>query len=167
VNDIAKLSDDWAKAEVFSGKIVWLFSVIYIAAAIGFWYLGRTEMAKSFTWPLLIAGIFLIAVGAGLFFANKPRIGQFEQEYRQDAGAFVKKEIERTGNSQKQLNLVFRILPAIVIVAAIVILCFPNSPNWRAIGVTVMITAAFLMVVDSNTDARNTIYHSRLIQVKQ
>ncbi|HEY1871351.1 MAG TPA: hypothetical protein VGG71_09845, partial [Chitinophagaceae bacterium] len=84
MNDIAKLSDDWAKAEVFSGKIVWLFSVIYIAAAIGFWYLGRTEIAKSFTWPLLIAGIFLIAVGAGLFFANKPRIGQFEQEYRQD-----------------------------------------------------------------------------------
>ena len=38
--DIIKLSTDWAKAEVFSAKIVWLFSVIELLAAIGFWYWG-------------------------------------------------------------------------------------------------------------------------------
>jgi hypothetical protein len=121
--DIIKLSTDWAKAEVFSGKIVWLFSVVYIIAAIGFWCLGRTEMAKAFIWPFLVAGLFLVAVGAGLFFTNQARIERFEQAYRQDPGTFVKKEIERAGNSQKQLTLVFRILPAVIIIAAIVILC--------------------------------------------
>jgi len=160
--DIVKLSTDWAKAEVFSGKIVWLFSLIYIVTAIGFLYLGKTAMAKAFVWPFLAAGIFLITVGAGLFFANKPRIAQFEKEYHQNPEAFVQQEIQRTAESQKQLTLVFRILPVIIIIAAILILGLPESQNWRAIGITIIATAAFLMIVDSNTDSRNTIYHSQL-----
>lgn len=160
--DIVKLSTDWAKAEVISGKMVLLFSAIYIVTAIGFWYLGRTAMAKAFVWPFLVAGIFLIAVGAGLFFANQPRIARFEKEYHQNPETFVQQEIQRTAESQKQLTLVFRILPAIIIIAAIVILSLPGSQNWRAIGITLIATAAFLMVVDSNTDSRNTIYHSQL-----
>jgi ABC-2 type transport system permease protein len=164
--DIIKLSTDWAKAEAFSGKIVLLYSAITIFTAIGFWYLGRSAMAKAFVWPLLVAGFFLIAVGAGLFFANKPRIARFEKGYRQNPGAFVQQEIQRTAESQKQLTLVFRILPAIIISAALIILGLPGSPNWRAIGTTVIVTAAFLMVVDSNTDSRNTLYHSQLIASK-
>jgi ABC-2 type transport system permease protein len=165
--DLAKLSTDWAKAEVFSGKMIWFFSIIYIIAAIGFLRLGRTDMAKAFFWPLLIAGVFLIAVGAGLYLANQPRAQRFEQAYRQNPTAFVKQEIERTGNSQSQLKLVFRILPVIVVLAALLILFLPGSPNWRAIGITLVITAAFLMVVDSNTDARNSVYHAKLISLKQ
>jgi ABC-2 type transport system permease protein len=164
--DIVKWSTDWAKAEVFSGKMVWLFSAVTIFTAVGFWYLGRTAMAKAFVWPLLVAGFFLMTVGAGLFFANQPRIARFEKESSQNPGAFVQQEIRRTMESQKQLTLVFRILPAIIIIAALIILGLPGSANWRAIGITVIVTAAFLMVVDSNTDSRNTLYHSQLIASK-
>jgi ABC-2 type transport system permease protein len=166
-SDIVKLSTDWAKAEVFSGKIVWLFSLIYIVAAIGFLYLGRTAMAKAFVWPFLVAGFFLIAVGAGLFFTNKSRVARFEKEYHQNPGAFVQQETQRTAESQKQLTLVFRILPAIIIIAALIILGLPGSQIWRAIGITVIATAAFLMIVDSNTDSRNATYHSQLLASKR
>jgi hypothetical protein len=123
------LSTDWAKSEVFSGKIVLLFSVIAILSTIVFLYLGRTAMAKAFFWPLLIAGFFLIAVGAGLIFANKPRIAQFEKAYSESPAAFVRQEIQRTAESQKQLVWVFRILPALIIIAAAIVLGFPESPN--------------------------------------
>jgi ABC-2 type transport system permease protein len=164
--DIVKMSTDWAKAEVFSGKIVWLFSVVYIVTAIGFWYFGRTTMAKAFVLPFLIAGVFLVAIGAGLFFTNKPRIERFQKEYHQNPNAFVHQEIQRTAESKKQLTLVFRILPVIIIVAALIILLLPDSTYWRAIGITIIATAAFLMVVDSNTDSRNSIYHSQLSSLK-
>ena len=78
--DILKLSTDWAKSEVFSARIVWLFSLIEIAAAVGFWRLGRTPMAKAFVWPLLVGGLFITIVGAGLFLANNPRINQHRGE---------------------------------------------------------------------------------------
>src|ERR1700754_674528 len=106
--DIVKLSTDWAKAEVFSAKIVWLFSAIEIMTALGFWYLGRTAMAKAFVWPLLLTGLFLLSVGAGLYFANKPRIERFEKGYHDNPDAFIKEEIQRTEKSQKELALVFK-----------------------------------------------------------
>ena len=160
--DIIKWSTDWARAEVFSAKIVWLFSGIELLTAIGFWYWGRTTMARAFIWPLLVMGLFLIAVGTGLYAANHPRIAQFENDYSHDKAAFLEAEIQRTSNSQRSLALVFRTLPAIIIVAAIVIMLAPAS-IWRAIAVSIILTAAFLMVVDSNTEARNDAYHSQLL----
>jgi ABC-2 type transport system permease protein len=163
--DIVKLSTDWAKAEVFSAKIVWLFSTITMIAALGFWFWGRTGMARAFVWPLFIAGIFMAAVGAGLYFANSPRITRFETEYSHNPETFLQGEILRTAESKKQLALVFKILPTIIIFAAAMILLLP--PNlWRAIAVTTIMTAVFLMIVDSNTESRNDIYNSQLSSSK-
>ncbi len=163
--DIVKLSTDWARAEVFSAKIVWLFSAITIIAAIGFWFWGRTVMAKAFIWPMLVAGIFMTAIGAGLYFANNPRITRFEAESHHNPDAFLQGEILRTAESKKQLAGVFKILPVIIIFAAVGIFLLP-SPLWRAIAVTIIMTAVFLMIVDSNTEARNNIYHSELSSFK-
>ena len=164
--DIIKLSTDWAKAEVFSAKIVWLFSVIEITAAIGFWYWGKTAMAKAFIWPLLVAGLFLTVIGAGLYFTNHPRISRFENECHRNPAAFVQKEIQRTAESRREMALVFKILPAIIIFAVLAILWLPYS-LCRTIAIGTIITAAFLMIVDSNTQARNNIYNSHLSSFKQ
>ena len=117
--DILKLSTDWAKAEVFSAKISLLISLLFFLAAIGFWQLGKTAMAKAFVFPMLIAGILVVAVAAGLYFANNPRIIQFETAYKTDAKAFVQTETERTAKSQHDLALVFKILPFVIIIAAL------------------------------------------------
>jgi ABC-2 type transport system permease protein len=163
--DIIKLSMDWARAEVFSAKIVWLFSAVELLAAIGFWYWGKTAMAKAFIWPLLVMGLFLVSVGVGLYAANHPRIARFENEYHRGPGAFLESEIQRTAKSQTGLSLVFIILPVMVILGAVVIMVTPASV-WRAIAVAVILNAAFLMVVDSNTEARNNTYHAQLLSHK-
>jgi ABC-2 type transport system permease protein len=164
--DILKLSTDWAKSEVFSSKVVWLFSVIELSAAFGFSYLGKTPMAKSFVWPLLIAGVFLTLVGAGLFLANNPRIVGFQQEYQLGPNTFLQSEIQRTEKSQGELALIFRIIPLIIVLSAAVILVVPGALS-RAIAVTVILNAAFLMAVDSNTEARNNIYHYEISTLKK
>jgi ABC-2 type transport system permease protein len=163
--DILKSCTDWARAEVLSAKIVWLFSAIEIFAAVGFWYFGKTLMAKAFIWPLAVSGFFLVAVAAGLYFANYPRIEEFKKRYTIDAKVFTQEEIARTAKSQGDLAMVFKILPAIIVLAAIVIFLI-HTPVWRAIGITVIITTAFLMIVDSNTDARNTDYHLQLTRLQ-
>ena|ERR1700676_4212463 len=132
--DIIKLSTDWAKAEVFSAKIVWLFSAITITAAIGFWYWGKTVMARAFILPFLVVGIFLAVIGTGLYFANNPRITGFEIEYQRNPEAFLQREIQRTEESKRELALLFKILPAIIIFAAAGILFLPPS-LWRAIAI--------------------------------
>jgi ABC-2 type transport system permease protein len=164
--DILKLSIDWAKAEVFSAKISLLLSILLFLAALGFWQLGKTAMAKSFVWPLFVAGVLILAVSAGLYFSNKPRITQFETAYNMNSKAFVQTETERTAKSQHDLGLVFKVLPLIIIAAALLIV-FVNTPLWRAIGITTIALMTTLMFIDSNTGARNTAYHQQLIAEKQ
>ncbi|NRF37403.1 hypothetical protein [Pedobacter foliorum] len=159
--DILKLSTDWAKAEVFSAKIILLLALLFFLAAIGFWQLGKTSMAKAFIWPMLVAGVLIVAVSAGLYFANKPRITEFETAYHTDTKAFIEKETARTAKSQKELAMVFKVLPFIIIAAALLIM-FVDSPNWRAIGITVIAVMLTLMFIDSNTNARNSAYHQHL-----
>ncbi len=107
--DLLKLSIEWARAEVFSAKIVWLFSSIVLLSAAGFGFWGKTPVAKAFVIPLIVAGIFLVSVGIGLYTANHRRITQFEIDYKADPKSFIAKEIARTADSQGQLKLVFRI----------------------------------------------------------
>ena len=109
--NILKLSMDWARAESIFHKISLLLSLLFFIAAIGFWQLGKTEMAKAFLWPMLVAGIFVIAVSAGLYFANKPRITQFQTAYNTcDAKAFVQNRNRAYGKIfQNDLALVFKV----------------------------------------------------------
>jgi ABC-2 type transport system permease protein len=123
-------------------------------------------MAKSFVWPLLIAGLFIAFVGAGLFLANNPRIHRFEQEYRLDPNAFLQSEMQRTERSKGELALVFRIIPVIVVLSAAAILVVPGAVS-RAIAITIILNTAFLMTVDSNTEARNNIYHYEISTLKK
>ena len=164
--DILKASIDWAKAEIFSAKISLLLSLPFFFAALGFWQLGKTAMAKAFVWPMLVAGVLILTVSAGLYLANKPRVTQFETAYNTDAKAFVQTETERTAKSQNDLALVFKVLPLIVIAAALLIM-FVNSPLWRAIGITAISLMTVFMFVDSNTGARNAAYHQQLVADKQ
>ena len=164
--DILKAGIDWAKAEVFSSKISLLLGILFFLASLGFGQLGKTAMAKAFVWPMLVAGVFMVAVSAGLYFANKPRIAQFETAYNTNAKAFIQAETERTAKSQNDLALVFKVLPLIVIAAALLIL-FVDIPLWRGIGITTIALTTVLMLVESNTNARNTAYHQQLLAEKQ
>jgi ABC-2 type transport system permease protein len=101
-----------------------------------------------------------------LFFANNQRIDRFEQEYRVDPNAFAQSEIQRTEKSKGELALVFRIISAIIILAAALILVVSGGV-WRAIAITIIVNAVFLMIVDSNTQARNNIYHYEISTLKK
>ncbi len=165
--DILRLSTDWAKAEVFSAKMVTLLSLLFFLVAIGFWQLGKTVTAKAFVWPLMVTGVLMIAIAAGLYFTNKPRILSFEMAYKNNPDEFIQNEIARTAKSQQDLaTIVFKVLPAIIIVAAVLIIVV-STPLWRAIGITIIVLMSCLMFIDSNTAARNANYHQQLLDVKQ
>jgi ABC-2 type transport system permease protein len=165
--DVLRLSTDWAKAEVFSAKMVTLLSVLVFLAALGFWQLGKTAMAKAFVWPLMVTCVLTMAIAAGLYFTNKPRILSFETAYKNNPDEFIRNEIARTAKSQKDLaTIVFKVLPTIIIVAALLVMLV-STPLWRAIGITTIALMACLMFIDSNTAERNANYHQQLLDLKQ
>ena len=161
--DILKTATDWAKAEVFSSKFFILFGVAFVLAAIGFWKLGKTEMAKAYLYPTLVAGILLLAVGLGIFYANKTRVTSFAKAYNENATEFVKSEITRTEKSMAEYKtIVFKVIPFIIVAAALLIV-FIDKPVFRAIGITTIAMMVVILLVDSNADARIKEYHSKLM----
>ncbi|MEO1258470.1 MAG: hypothetical protein AAFZ15_06720 [Bacteroidota bacterium] len=165
--EILKTAIDWAKAEVFSSQFFIFFGVLFILATIGFWQLGKTEIAKAFVLPTLVAGILLLAIGLGLFFTNKSRIASFPSAYNSDASAFVKSEIARTEKIMKEYQtIVFKIIPIIIVVAALLII-FNDKPIWRAICITTIAMMVVILFVDYNANARVEDYHKQLMLVEK
>lgn len=160
--DILKTAIDWAKDELFSTPFFILFGVAFIGASIGFWQLGRTDVAKAYIIPTLVEGVLLIIIGTLLFANNKSRINNFENQYNEDSVAFITSEIQRTESTLKEYQtVVFKIIPIIIIVAALLII-FVNTPTWRAISITTIAMMVILLLVDGTAHPRIDAYNKAL-----
>jgi len=164
--EILKLATEWAKAEVFSTRFFIIFAMLFLAASAGFWQLGKTELAKAYIIPLLVAGVLLMTIGLGLFFTNKARITQFESAYNSDASAFAASEIARAESTLKEYTVVFKVIPIIIVVAALLIF-FINTPIWRAIGITTIAMMIVILLVDGTAHARIEGYYKQLVHLEK
>ena len=165
--EILKIATDWAKAEVFSTSFFILFGLMFVAASIGFWQLGKTDLAKAYIIPTLVAGVLLLIIGVGLFFTNISRISSFEADYNQDTSAFVQSEIDRVDRTLNEYKtVVFKAIPLIIAACALLII-FLNSPNWRASMITTIAMLIILLLVDGIAHARIEAYKEQLILVEK
>ena len=97
--------------------------------------LGKTDLAKAYIIPTKVVGILLLIIGSGTNYSNIQRVKQFEKDFNTDETAFYQSEIERSESTIEQFAFVFKLVPILVIVEALLIL-FINAPTWRAISVT-------------------------------
>jgi len=165
--DILKAATDWAKAEVFSSTFFVLFGVLFLMASIGFWQWGKTEVARAFVFPTMVAGILLLILGLGLVFSTKSRAANFSTDYETDTLAFVQADMARTEKTVGDYQTaVFKVFPIIIVVASLSIV-FIDKPIWRAIGITTIAMMVILMFVDSNAKARIEAYNHQLKVVEQ
>lgn len=159
--ELLKLATEWAKAEVFSTRFFIIFAIIFLMASYGFWQLGKTDLAKAYILPTLVAGILLMTIGLGLFFTNKSRITQFEKACNEDAPAFYQSEMERSESTLKEYTVVFKVIPILIMVAALLILLV-NAPTWRAICITTIAMLIVILLVDGTAHSRMDAYHKEL-----
>lgn len=165
--DILKAATDWAKAELVSTPFFALAGLVFIAISVGFWQVGKTDLAKAYVIPTLVAGVLLVIIGTGLFFTNKNRITQFEMAYQENKVAFVDAELTRAEATLKEYkNVVFTAIPIIIAVCAAV-LFIVNAPGWRASMITTIAMLAVIMLIDGLAHARIGEYNQQLLKAKQ
>lgn len=165
--DILKTATDWVKAELFSTPFFILFGVIFMIASLGFWQLGKTDIARAYIIPTLVAGAVLTIIGLGLFFTNKSRLTQFEKAYETNASVFVASEVERAERTLKEYKtVVFTAIPIIIAVCALVLLVV-NTPNWRASMITTIATLVVILLIDGTAYSRIEAYHQQLKAIEK
>lgn len=165
--DILKTAIDWAKAELFSTPFFILFGLVFVLASVGFWQLGKTEIARAYIIPTLIAGILLLTIGIGLFYTNKKRIKEFEIAYNKDAPSFIESELLRAESTLKEYKtIVFKAIPLIIATCAIAIM-FLDTPLWRASLITTIAMLTVILLVDGTAHSRIKDYKNQLEMVKK
>ncbi|WP_152286612.1 hypothetical protein [Flavicella marina] len=163
--ELLKLATEWAKSEVFSTRFFILFAILFLIASSGFWQLGKTDLAKAYVLPTLVAGLLLMTIGLGLFYTNKSRITQFKKAHQTNENSFYKSEIERTESTLKEYAVVFKVIPILICLAAITLL-FTGAPIWRAICITTIAMLTIILLVDGTAYARIETYHKELKVLK-
>ena len=165
--EILKLSTEWAKAEVFSARFFIFFAILFLAASLGFWQLGKTEMARAFIIPTAVAGLLILAVGVGIFYTNKARISSFAEAHEANPTEFVASEMARADKTIGEFKtIVFKVIPFIIVAAALLIV-FLDKPVWRATAITIIAMMVAIIWVDSNADARIKAYKAELEAVAE
>lgn len=165
--DILKTSTDWVKAELFSTPFFILFGVLFVLASFGFRQLGKTEMAKAYIIPTLIAGILLAVIGIGLFFTNKARLSKFPKVYQNNTLSFVESELARTEATLKEYKtIVFTAIP-IIIAACAICMVFLYKPFWRASLITTIAMLVVILLIDGTASARVDMYNQQLLSLKK
>ena len=165
--DILKAATDWAKAEVFSTQFFILFGGLFLLASIGFWQIGKTELARAYIIPTLVAGVLLLIIGFGLYFTNKSRAASFPVAYENDASAFIESELARAESTLKEYkNIVFKIIPLIIVACALV-LVFVDKPSWRASMITSIAMLVVILLIDGTAHARIKAYNQQLLSTEK
>jgi len=164
--EIIKTATDWAKTEVFSTSFFIVFGLIFILASVGFWQLGKTDIAKAYIIPAAVTGGLLLIIGLGLTYTNITRMSSFEVAYNSDATVFVDSEIARAESTLKEYKtIVFTAIPIIIAVCAMAIL-FINTPIWRASMISTIAMMTVILLVDGTAHARIEAYYEQLMSVK-
>jgi hypothetical protein len=165
--DILKTATDWAKTEVFSTAFFILFAVVFLFASVSFWQLGKSDIAKAYVIPTLVAGILLLIIGVGLVYANVARISSFEVAHSLNVSAFYDSEIARAEATLKEYQtIVFKAIPIIIAVCALGMV-FISIPIWRASFITTIAMLTVILLIDGTAHGRIDSYYKQLVSVAE
>ncbi len=123
-------------------------------------------MAKAFIVPLLVTGGLLIVIGSGLIYSNQQRLKTFPLAHQSDASAFTASEIERAANTVNEYGNVFKVIPALMVICALLIF-FVDKPIWRASCIAAIGMFVVIMTIDINAKARMEEYRQTLLESKK
>lgn len=164
--ELLKLAIDWAKTEIFSSTFFVVFGILFLLASLGFWQFGKTDLAKAYIIPSLVAAVLLLIIGSGLIYSNLSRVNSFPNDYKQDAVSFVESEIDRTEKTLKGYKNVFVIIPLIIAICALLMIFF-DSAVWRASLITTIAMMSVILLIDGNAGSRIEAYHEQLLFIKE
>ncbi len=161
--EILKTATDWARGEAFSSAFFIAFALLFLLASVGFWQLGKSDIARAYIIPALVAGVLLMVIGVGLVYANQTRIAEWPAAYNDDAAAFIAAELARVdGVLNEYKTIVFTAIP-IIIAACAALIYFLDAPVWRSSLITTIAMLTAILLIDGMAQARIAAYKEQLL----
>lgn len=164
--EILKTAEDWTKAEMLSSSFFVFFGVLFLVSSVGFWQIGKTDVARAYVWPTAVAGTLVLIIGVGIFVQSYGRLSSILEAHSANAASFIAEELQRSSSVLAQYRVaVFKVIPLIVAACAILFVLL-DTPILRASFATTIAMMAVLLLVDTNASARLEAYKVALLQAE-
>ena len=148
--DILKTAEDWTKAEMLSSSYFVFFGVLFLVSSVGFWQIGKTDVARAYVWPTAVAGTLVLIIGIGIFVQSYGRLSSIPEAHSANAASFIAEELQCSSSVLAQNRVaVFKVIPLIVAACAILFVVL-EMPILRASFATTIPMMAVLLLVDTN-----------------
>lgn len=154
---------NWSKGEILESTITGIGGLLLLVSGIIFWKFGDTANAKALVLPLVIVGLLIIAAGSFGVASNKAKINRFQQEYQKNPFSFVQSEKERVEGFDNIFKYSYPGAIILVIAGAILFFLF-QSPNIKAISLTLMLLGLIAYFIDFFAAERAEIYYHEILK---
>lgn len=153
---------NWLKGELFEGTIVLISGIALLVLSFVTWKFGTTPNSKSFALVLLLVGILFSGIYLG-FQANKKRMVDFEQQYKENPTTFIQQEKERVESFQWMYKISAIISGVCFALTFIAFMYFENR-IFLSIALGLMIIGCSLIVIDYFSKERAGIYYQHILK---
>ncbi|BDG07595.1 hypothetical protein [Anaeromyxobacter paludicola] len=161
--DFVRHSVQWARGEILEMTLIAAAGLTVAVIGVAFGRLGSTPLAKAMLVPLVVLGLFFVAIGVSGYATNRTRIPAYEQAYREDPAAFVRAEQKRVEGFQYMYRITNVLAPICFAVAA-GLFWLTLDARARAAGIALVVFGLFGFIVDGFSKERAGIYHSAILE---
>ncbi len=163
IMDFFTYTTAWIKGEILEATLITIFGLITIAGGFLFWKLGSAPAAKALLLPLVITGVIYSAIGISMYVSNQKRLGNYEQNYKQDSLAFIKVEKQRVKSFQ-YMYIISKVVATVFFAATLLLFWFTKRPSLHALGIGFTLFAFSGLIIDYFSQERANIYYKVILE---
>lgn len=142
------------------------FGIIMISFAVYLWYAHRSPFGYGMLVPILLIGIFGIAMGIGLAYQSHQRLIDFPQSYQTDRNAYIEQELPRMEKVMQNFPRLKMAWMMIIIIG--LILFFFIKKDWlTGFSLALILICAMFLIIDTFAERRAEIYTEHLKKIQQ
>jgi hypothetical protein len=156
----------WCRGEVFEGNMAFLYGTVVLVISVAFWKYVRTPNARAMIVPLIVIALLFIAGGLYLNLQNQNRIVDYRQAYTENAEQFIQSEKARTEEFIRWYPVTKYSMAGLIIVGLLLLLCL-GSPNWKGVGIGLILLGSSIIFLDHFSEERAVMYHLKIIESSQ
>jgi uncharacterized membrane protein len=160
--DFVQHTIDWCKGEIFEAKIILIFGVFLVIAAVLF-YFGNTPNAKAMFYTLLVVGTLFVIGGGYMWNVNPKRIADSKIQFQENPLEFIQAEKARAENFISWYPKT-RYIIGVVGILGIAFSIFWATPIGRAIGIGLLIITLATYVIDYFSEERAEVYYEHILE---
>ena len=120
------------------------------------WVIRSAFLATA--WPLVVLGLFQVAIGLTVALRTPEQVASLEQGLRTSPAATVSAETQRMSTVNRNFRVIKVAEVAFIVLGLLLAVFLPHPSTWAAVGLGLLVESAVLLAFDAFAQQRALVY---------